>query len=492
MVESVVRLLSRNGETLPDTSNGKKSKHVKKRRRVDHPSKSLLSNDDEDASATYEEAGSDAATDPYYPAVVENGDDVEDPQASLFQEAQSQLLEEMTAAGLAGSLPLSFGNSKRQPAAVPRKRRRERMDDELRRFHAAKEQASQPMMMSGQKEKEEEPKQLEKVHVKYDSDGEVAERVVETIEVTVPKDADNGPSEQQDDEDVATSSTGIVHQEIPPETSPIFKFWKQRKHLFYRYDDGILLDHESWYSVTPQAIAEHIARRLQCDIVVDPFAGCGGNVIQLAMVCKHVIAIDIDPEKIRMAKHNAAIYGVAHKIEWIVGNSLEILPTVKADVVFLSPPWGGLHYSRDHFRLDEMLVKGVSGVELFAKARQVSPNIAYYLPKTTPDRELEALAPDELVECEKMYLNKQLKVVTAYYGDLARLSKAQARKASPREVEPDTEDSVDSFDVTDAVVRAESACSSSADAADTGNATSLLTTAEDKFGSDHGELADMA
>lgn len=39
---------------------------------------------------------------------------------------------------------------------------------------------------------------------------------------------------------------GVVDKEI-------LKFWKQRKHLFYKYEDGILLDHESWYSVRPLA-----------------------------------------------------------------------------------------------------------------------------------------------------------------------------------------------------------------------------------------------
>lgn len=171
--------------------------------------------------------------------------------------------------------------------------------------------------------------------------------------------------------------------------------------------------------MTPQAIAEHIAARLACDVVVDPFAGCGGNVIQLARTCQHVIAIDIDPAKIRMAQHNARVYGVAHKIEWIVGDALALLPTLKADVVFLSPPWGGLGYSRELFQLDEMRVSGASGVELFALARQVAANVAYYLPKATPDAVLEALAgPGERVECEKIYLNNQLKVVTAYYGGL--------------------------------------------------------------------------
>ena len=170
--------------------------------------------------------------------------------------------------------------------------------------------------------------------------------------------------------------------------------------------------------VTPQAIAEHIAMRLSCDVVLDPFAGCGGNVIQLAMTCKQVIAIDIDPVKIRMAKHNAAIYGVANKIEWIVGNSIDLLPSLRADVVFLSPPWGGVDYSRTCFSLNDMRVKGVSGLDLFAKVRKVSKNIAYYLPRGTPTAVLEALTPGEPVECENIFLNKQLKVVTAYYGDL--------------------------------------------------------------------------
>lgn len=158
--------------------------------------------------------------------------------------------------------------------------------------------------------------------------------------------------------------------------------------------------------------------RLSCDVVLDPFAGCGGNVIQLAMTCKQVIAIDIDPVKIRMAKHNAAIYGVADKIEWIVGNSIDLLPSLRADVVFLSPPWGGVDYSRTCFSLNDMLVKGVSGLDLFAKVRKVSKNIAYYLPRGTPTAVLEALTPSEPVECEKIFLNLQLKVVTAYYGDL--------------------------------------------------------------------------
>lgn len=60
-----------------------------------------------------------------------------------------------------------------------------------------------------------------------------------------------------------------------------------------------------------------------------------------------VIAIDIDPAKVEMARHNAAIYGVADRIEFIVGDFLQLSESLRADVVFLSPPWGGPSYSKN-------------------------------------------------------------------------------------------------------------------------------------------------
>jgi len=43
---------------------------------------------------------------------------------------------------------------------------------------------------------------------------------------------------------------------------------------------------ESWYSVTPEKIAEHIAERCRCDLIVDGFCGAGGNSIQFAFTCE--------------------------------------------------------------------------------------------------------------------------------------------------------------------------------------------------------------
>ena len=51
-----------------------------------------------------------------------------------------------------------------------------------------------------------------------------------------------------------------------------------------------------------------------------------------------MIAIDKDPQNIALCKNNATVYGVADRIEFIVGDFFEIAKSLKADVVFLSPP----------------------------------------------------------------------------------------------------------------------------------------------------------
>ena len=69
-----------------------------------------------------------------------------------------------------------------------------------------------------------------------------------------------------------------------------------------------------------------------------------------------VIAIDIDPEKLRCAYHNAVVYGVADRIQFIQGDYLKLAPRLHADVVFLSPPWGGPKYlEADTFDISTMM-----------------------------------------------------------------------------------------------------------------------------------------
>jgi trimethylguanosine synthase len=187
--------------------------------------------------------------------------------------------------------------------------------------------------------------------------------------------------QNQPDHFKAFSSTSSYHepfkdQSIPnphPQEIVHDKYWAQRRRLFSRFDLGILLDSEGWFSVTPEIIADHVANRLtellpllmkrKCKpppqgilplppgmdprlmpidhrqpypqaqyhmsqrqppqpkpshegiVLLDAFCGCGGNSIAFAKInSSHplslVVCTDLDRNKLRMAAHNASLYNI--------------------------------------------------------------------------------------------------------------------------------------------------------------------------------------
>ena len=142
----------------------------------------------------------------------------------------------------------------------------------------------------------------------------------------------------------------VMDRSVPnPHHNPkLDKYWNQRRRLFSRFDQGVQLDEEGWYSVTPEQIADHVASRLtdlaaSCQgqsgpgsagsnlnnniVVLDAFCGCGGNAIAFAKQPGiSVIGVDLDRSKLRRAAHNAALYDIPpHKLVFIECNVLFIL-----------------------------------------------------------------------------------------------------------------------------------------------------------------------
>lgn len=104
---------------------------------------------------------------------------------------------------------------------------------------------------------------------------------------------------------------------------------------------GARLDDEGRMSLTPEALALAIGRRAGGRSVVDATCGCGGNAIGFARAGCRVVAIDVDPARLAMARHNAALYGVADRITLLAGAAAEVLPALPPpDLVFVDPPWG--------------------------------------------------------------------------------------------------------------------------------------------------------
>nr|XP_009481598.1 PREDICTED: LOW QUALITY PROTEIN: trimethylguanosine synthase [Pelecanus crispus] len=219
------------------------------------------------------------------------------------------------------------------------------------------------------------------------------------------------------------TALGAIPAEIAADPE-LAKYWAQRYRLFSRFDEGVKLDREGWFSVTPEKIAEHIAVRVSqsfnCDIIVDAFCGVGGNAIQFALTSKRVIAIDIDPEKLSLARNNAEVYGVADQIEFVCGDFMVLAADLQADVVFLSPPWGGPDYATaEIFDIQTMICP--DGFEIFRLSKKITNNIVYFLPRNADIDQVASLAgPGGKVEIEQNFLNNKLKTITAYFGNLIR------------------------------------------------------------------------
>jgi SAM-dependent methyltransferase len=101
----------------------------------------------------------------------------------------------------------------------------------------------------------------------------------------------------------------------------------------------VQLDETARRSLTPEALALHMGERVAGLRVIDACCGAGGNAIGFARAGCAVTAIDIDSRRVAMAKHNAALYGVSHRIEFVCGDALDVVPKLQGDVLFIDPPW---------------------------------------------------------------------------------------------------------------------------------------------------------
>ena len=156
------------------------------------------------------------------------------------------------------------------------------------------------------------------------------------------------------------------------------KYWAQRRRLFKRFDEGIQLDAEGWYSVTPEVVADHVASRfadasdqlIRCSydnaksstpernnkngrgggqkkkpmVILDAFCGCGGNSIAFGKLpptaVSLIVCVDVDRTKLRKAAHNASIYRIPpNRIVFVEANSVAVMERCYRDGnLIMDPP----------------------------------------------------------------------------------------------------------------------------------------------------------
>lgn len=209
--------------------------------------------------------------------------------------------------------------------------------------------------------------------------------------------------------------------------SVLRKYYNNRYSLFSKFDEGIWIDFTGWFSVTPEVIAIHQAQKILDNlggdpsgkVVIEAFAGVGGNAIALARVGFKVLAIDIDETSLICLRHNAELYGVGDKISYVHDNFMTLDPHnyPKADAVFMSPPWGGPGYVMEtNFNLEGM---PISLSDVFFRAKLWADEVCLFLPRTGKRCQLEAIKPStDLLEIEPQYVNAREKGISVHYSKL--------------------------------------------------------------------------
>jgi trimethylguanosine synthase len=155
-------------------------------------------------------------------------------------------------------------------------------------------------------------------------------------------------------------------------------------------------------------------------VVIDIFAGAGGNAIAFALSDRWatVIAIEKNPSVIACAQHNANIYGVSDRITWINDDCFSYLKSNQSSidpaktVIFASPPWGGPGYSSDAvFNLKTMSPYSAKDIHLACKGMAS----ALYLPRTSDLKQIARLAPaGQKVEVVQYCMEGASKALVAY------------------------------------------------------------------------------
>ena len=134
----------------------------------------------------------------------------------------------------------------------------------------------------------------------------------------------------------------------PYRKAKIQYLFSQENSIFH---DALQYDDVSLYSSTDQLTARATTRVLQTlpgvtevSTITDATACIGGNTLEFARAFAHVHAVELDPTRASMLRHNLTLLHMEKGVTIYEADYCDLHPTLRQDVVFLDPPWGGKRY----------------------------------------------------------------------------------------------------------------------------------------------------
>jgi 23S rRNA G2445 N2-methylase RlmL len=102
--------------------------------------------------------------------------------------------------------------------------------------------------------------------------------------------------------------------------------------------------------------------------------------------------VDVSPDRVAMARHNARLYGVEGRIRFRVADVHAVLAAERFDAVVIDPPWGGRDYDRARTTLADL---GLDVRRVLAACRGA---VRLKLPRSFAREELPDFVFEELAD----------------------------------------------------------------------------------------------
>ncbi len=184
-----------------------------------------------------------------------------------------------------------------------------------------------------------------------------------------------------------------------------------------KFSKNIEADKDGFYMACPEIVGKYIANRLSnFKSCVELCCGVGTLSIQIAKVINKVYAVDINKNRIDMARYNAKLYNVSDRIKFIQGDVLDsnLFRSISAEVAVLDPDWSYRDSEKSVHVLNIDDTQPNLRKMFNLTSRHITKNIVMRIPKTFTAKTLKEFGQHKI---DNIIWDRAVKFKVAYFFD---------------------------------------------------------------------------